>query len=153
MPTLLINSPTGEQKLEVVGEGGGYFDPSKVIWNTAIDGDMPAITLGAMVRINNQLIPDNDRLAEHNAALAPGIPQKVLRRQAKQAMRINGLTPANVMAAINAIPDELTRDLAMIEYQDALEFFRDSPLVASLAPSLDLTPEQIDTMFVLAATL
>jgi hypothetical protein len=153
MPRLLVNAPTDEQQLINVGPGGGYFDPARVIWNENADGPLPDIQLGGMVRDGNTLIFDQDRMDLHNSAIAPPVPERVTRRQAKQAMRIAGITKANVEAAIEAIPNELARDLAMIEWQDALEFERNSPVIASLAPALGLDSAAVDALFVQAATL
>lgn len=52
---LLVNAPTGEQQLIEIGDGGGYFDASRVLWDERTDGPLPAITLGGMVRANGAL--------------------------------------------------------------------------------------------------
>lgn len=65
---LLINSPSGKQELITIGAGGGYFDAARVIWDTRIDGAMPVITLGGMVRSANTLVFNQARADQHAAA-------------------------------------------------------------------------------------
>ena len=64
MTKLLVNAPTGEQQIITVGEGGGYFDINRVLWDERIDGGLPDITLGGMVRVDNNLILDETLLAK-----------------------------------------------------------------------------------------
>lgn len=59
---ILVNNPQGQQELIEVGEGGGYFDESRVIWDERVDGIIPPVTLGAMVRVNGALSIDNTML-------------------------------------------------------------------------------------------
>ena len=56
MSKLLVNSPLGTQEIIEIGFGGGYFDESLVIWDERVDGELPEVTLGGMVRDNNLLI-------------------------------------------------------------------------------------------------
>ena len=63
--TLLINTPSGQQELITVGEGGGYFDLAMVVWDERTDGILPNITLGGMVRENNELIFNKTRMDLH----------------------------------------------------------------------------------------
>lgn len=60
---LLVNAPTGVQELIEVGEGGGYFDPARVLWDERTDGPLPEITLGGMVRVGNALQLDSVMLS------------------------------------------------------------------------------------------
>lgn len=70
MSKLLINTPSGLQELIEVGEGGGYFDISRVLWDEQIDGAIPDITVGGMVRQGNQLVFDSQLFADYEAKLA-----------------------------------------------------------------------------------
>ena len=81
------------------------------------------------------------------------VPQVVDMAQARKALRISGITNANVVAAINAIPDVMQRDLALIDWEFASRITRLSPLVLSLGSALNLSSAQIDSLFVTAATL
>lgn len=64
---LLVNAPSGTQELITVGEGGGYFDASLVLWDERIDGALPDITLGGMVRDGVDLVFDQARMDQHLA--------------------------------------------------------------------------------------
>ena len=48
MKKLLVNTPQGNQEIVIVGEGGGYFDESLVLWDERTDGEMPEVTLNGM---------------------------------------------------------------------------------------------------------
>ncbi len=86
---ILVDLPSGKQELMIVGEGGGYVDPSAVIWNENIDGAMPAITLGGMVRSGGSLNFDQTRKDTHDAAVLPDIKaQKIAELQAAYASEI-----------------------------------------------------------------
>lgn len=58
---LLVNAPNGKQEIIEVTESGGYFDESLVIWDERIDGDMPPVKLGGMIRDGNQLRFSQDK--------------------------------------------------------------------------------------------
>lgn len=79
------------------------------------------------------------------------VPTAVTMRQARLAMLGAGVL-ASVDQAIAAIPGA-AGDAARIEWEYAQEVRRDSPLVAALAPTLGLTSEQIDALFVAGAAL
>lgn len=70
MAKLLVNASTGEQQILEVGVGGNYFDTSRVLWDERVDGDMPAIQLGGMKRVNDSLVFDAELLTAHNVAKA-----------------------------------------------------------------------------------
>lgn len=48
----------GTQEVITVSKGGSYFDPSKVLWDEGIDGPLPTIILGGMVRVDSELVYD-----------------------------------------------------------------------------------------------
>lgn len=70
MSKLLINTPSGLQELIEIGEGGGYFDASRVLWDERTDGVLPSITVGGMVRQGSQLVFDSQLFADYEAKLA-----------------------------------------------------------------------------------
>lgn len=64
MSKLLVNTPYGSQEVIDVGEGGGYFDLSRVLWDERKDGPLPANTkAGGMVREGAALRLDDALLA------------------------------------------------------------------------------------------
>lgn len=65
MNKMLVNAPNGKQEFI---EAVGYFDSARVLWDERVDGVMPAITLGGMVRVGASLILDSALLAIYQAA-------------------------------------------------------------------------------------
>ena len=55
MSRLLVNAPSGKQEIVTIGDGGNYFDTSRVLWDERVDGLLPAVTLGGMTRTGNTL--------------------------------------------------------------------------------------------------
>lgn len=80
-------------------------------------------------------------------APAKQVPQAVTMRQARTALSRSGLL-AEVNAAVSAA-DEETR----IAWEFSTEVQRDFPLVSTLAAALNLSEQQLDDIFTLAATL
>lgn len=87
-----------------------------------------------------------EQVAERRAAL---VPRAVTMRQARLALMGAGKL-ATVEAAINAL-SEPARTAARIEWDYSGEVQRHHGLVASLAPALGLSDEQVDALFVAAA--
>lgn len=81
------------------------------------------------------------------------IPQSVTMVQARKALVQGGTSIASVDAAIAAIVDPSERQMAQIDWEYSTTVRRDSPLVASLAPALQLSETQVDDLFILAQTL
>ena len=81
------------------------------------------------------------------------VPQSVTMAQARKALILGGVSITAVTAALADIPDETERQLAETDWEYSTTVRRDSPLVASLAPLLGLTSEQIDALFVAAARM
>lgn len=70
MKQLLVDAPNGEQWLLTVDDTGGYFDPQRVLWDTSINGELPNITVGGMVRNGDSLVYSQAREDQHSAAVA-----------------------------------------------------------------------------------
>lgn len=77
----------------------------------------------------------------------PRVPAKVTRRQARQALAMEGLL-GSVQPAIDAIADPLQRQLAQIEWDDSQDFERDRPLLIQLGHAIGLTDAGIDALFI-----
>lgn len=71
MPKLLVNAPTGDQQLIKVGEGGGYFDDSRVLWDERKDGPLPEIILNGMAREEQGLVFSQALLDSYTANPPP----------------------------------------------------------------------------------
>ena len=152
MTALLVDAPSGEQQLLDVGEGGGYFDLSRVVWDERTDGPLPAITLGGMVRDGDTLVFDAQRKATHDAAIAPAVPASVTRRQAKQALLLAGLL-SDVQPAIDAISDATQRGLMQIEWDESQDFERNRPSLIALATAMGISSANLDQLFIIAGSL
>ena len=151
MIRLLVDAPSGAQELVDIGPGGAYFDAARIVWDERIDVPLPAgNTLGGMVRQGGALVFSAERKAQHDAALVV-IPAEVTMRQARQALILAELDEA-VEAAINAIPG-VAGKLARAEWDKSQTVQRNRPLVNQLGAALGLTPQQIDALFITAATL
>jgi hypothetical protein len=85
-------------------------------------------------------------------APAPTIPYSVTRRQAKQALILDGLIDM-VQPAIDSIPDPVQRALMQVEWDDSQEFLRDRPQLIMLAAALGLDSAGLDAIFVKASLL
>lgn len=153
MSKLLVNAPSGAQEIIEVGDGGGYFDTARVLWDEREDGPLPEITLGGMVRSGAGLLFSQPRMDEHNAALNPPpvVPSAVTMRQARLALLGAGLLD-DVEVAINGLPSP-QKEAAKIEWEYSQEVQRHNGFVSVLAPMLGMTAEQTDALFVQAATL
>lgn len=154
MSKLLVNAPSGAQEIIEVGDGGGYFDAARVLWDERDDGPLPAITLGGMVRKGAGLVFDQARMDEHIAAIAPPtpVPASCTRRQGLLALLAYGHRRADIEALIVAIPDEMEREAALIEYE-AATWERANPFLQQMWAQLGGTPEQLDDLFRMAAAL
>lgn len=81
------------------------------------------------------------------------VPSSITRRQAIQALRIHGITKAMVSDALAAIPDDLQRDLAMIEWEDSQVFERNRQLVESMGAAFGMNEAQLDALFITGGNL
>jgi len=84
--------------------------------------------------------------------LPPRVPDAVTMRQARLALLGVGLLDA-VEPALAAIPDPVQRRAAEITWEYSAEVQRDNPLISALAAGLGLSPQQVDQLFIAAATL
>ena len=148
---LLVNEPTGRQAVIEVGEGGGYFDITRVLWDERNDGPLPEITLGGMVREGTSLVFNQQRMNESVAATLPQVPQQVTMRQARLA-----LLQAGLYTTVNSTIANLTGDVgdaARIEWEYSQTVQRRYPLIETLSSLLNLSDEQLDALFIQAAQL
>lgn len=80
------------------------------------------------------------------------IPSIVSMRQARLALLQAGLLQ-QVESSLSSITDETQRLAAQIEWEYATEVKRSSPLVQAISSSMGLTAQQLDALFIQAATL
>ena len=96
--------------------------------------------------------PGAELLPEPAPVQTSVVPQSVSRAQGKLALIGAGLWPAAV-AFVEGITDPTQRAYAEVAMHDTQEWRRDSPFLASAAAALDLTEEQLDTLFITAGGL
>lgn len=106
MKQLLVNTPAGAQEIIAVDQGGGYFDPARVLWDERTDGPLPDVTLGAMVRVNGALEVDQALLAalqakqlEYKKASAKQKLSELATAKLTGGVMINGLMISTTSAA------------------------------------------------------
>ena len=97
------------------------------------------------------LVPEGETILPY-VAPPPAVPASVTRRQAKQALLLNGLL-SNVQPAIDAIPDPTQRAMIQIEWDDSQVFERSRPALVALGSALGLSSAQLDSLFITAAQL
>ena len=148
---LLVDTPIGRQEVIEVGAGGGYFDPSRVLWDERVDGPLPDMILGGMVRVRDALMFNQARMDEHVAAMRPPVPSQVTMRQARLALLKAGKL-SQVAGIIEAMPSP-QREAAQIEWEYSQTVERHRALVAVLAPALGLDDAATDELFIQAAKL
>ena len=87
----------------------------------------------------------------------PAVPQRVTRRQARQALLLEGLlddVPPAIAALDDGTPEGMQKmRMAQIEWEDSLEFERARPLVIEIAGAIGLDAEALDQLFITAAAL
>lgn len=98
---LLVNAPTGLQELIEIGEGGNYFDPTRVLWDERADGELPPITLGGMARSGNALV-FSQAVMNATAAVRAPIDAEAQRKAAIETAIANDTTIASLKAMSNA---------------------------------------------------
>lgn len=80
------------------------------------------------------------------------IPQTVSRAQGKASLLSFGLLD-DVEAYIEAMPEGVDKKLALLAYNETNEWHRESPFLQQMASEIGLTQEQLDNLFIVAATI
>lgn len=135
----------------------GFFHPDRGYWQTT--NEPPAEILNAYPdgTISVPLKPGadyewQDGMWVHVEPASPPLPP-LAARQLRLGLVGGGILPAQVDAAIAAIPNDAERAVAEIEWQYASQFERDHPLIEQVGTELGLTVEQIDAMWQAALAL
>lgn len=113
----------------------------------------PALAAGEQLQ-PGEIRYENGRYVQGWAVVpapAPELPQSVTMRQCRIALLDAGLLDA-VQSSIASMPGA-DGERARIDWEYALEVRRDWPLIAYMAGDLGLTDEQVDALFVTAATI
>jgi len=124
-----------------------------VVINT-IELDDPAVILAELIEPSERAeigwVYDGETFFPPTPTPDP-VPESVSMRQARLSLLGAGML-LSVNAAIAAMPG-VEGEAARIEWEYATEVRRDSPLVSGLSGALNLSAEQLDTLFVQAAGL
>lgn len=147
MPRLLVNQPSGKQEIVEITQTGNYYDVSRVVWDERTDGVLPEVTLGKTRRVDGQLVTDEEYLPAHAAAVyAESVPREITIRQAVLALR-----DAESLAAVEAWVATLDGELE-IYWKRSQTVRRDHAFVEAARVELGLTQQQMDALFILAAS-
>lgn len=68
-------------------------------------------------------------------------------RQLRLGLIANGITLASVQSAVDGITDPTAREIAQVEWEYATTFERTHSLISQIGSALNLTSEEIDTMW------
>lgn len=131
-------------------------DPSGNVVSVAVwDGETPWVPSGGLVPIEdvNEIASPGGRY-ENGVFIAPAQPPvppapvpSLTPRQIRLGLLGAGITETQVDAALAGNASGL------IEWKYATVYVRDHPLIASLAGSFGLSPEQVDALWLSAAQL
>jgi hypothetical protein len=100
-----------------------------------------------------EITVDPDFVPEPVPPTPPQVPAEVSRGQALIALfQAASITDAMIEAKIALIPNDAERYTARVRVQEP-RWRRDSPFIAWGAEQFEMTPEQVDALFTLAATL
>lgn len=136
MMRLLVNTPQNTHEIIAIGEGGGYFDDARVIWDERISGPIPDEMVAAVEQEAIDRIPVPQSVPMLNAHLA--------------------LIGAGWMPGVRFYMNSLTGtegEQARAYFDKALTCRRDHPLVQNLAIVLRKTSAEVDALFIAAAKL
>lgn len=100
--------------------------------------------------IEQQTLLRNDFNGIPNTPVSPIY--NVTPRQMRIALVMSGISLSTIDAMIDSLP-EPNKSVAKITWEYSVEFQRNNPLLTLMAPTLGLTSEQVDQLFILAATL
>jgi hypothetical protein len=107
---------------------------------------------GVWTQMWNVRAATQEELDARAAAAKALVPQQVTRRQARQALLLNGLLD-QVPTKIALISDPTERGLAQIEWEDSQVFERNRPLLISIGTAIGLDSDGLDALFTQATGL
>jgi hypothetical protein len=97
-------------------------------------------------------ISDSEIPKKHQFGSPNFIIEAVTKLQLKLALIDFGIMPSSVILAINQIENTTVRETFLTLWSDAIFFERNNESLISMASTLGLTSEQVDTLFRLANT-
>lgn len=142
---LQVNPHKRHLKTEVQGEGE---DRVQVKLNEIRESDLEYDSATQTLRIVDEVI-----LVVTRPPKPVVVPVTITRRGLRKAMRRDGITFANVKAALSELTDEDIREDALIDLQDAQTIRRDHGLIAVVQAMFAKTDAEVDAYFLLAQEL
>lgn len=133
---ILVNTPQGTHEIIQIGEGGGYFDDARVIWDERVSGPIP-----------DEMVEE----VEQEAAGRVPVPAVVPMLNAHLALIQAGWMPA-IRFYLNGLPG-IEGEQARAYFDLALTCRRDHPLVQGITTMLRKTTGEVDALFIAAAAL
>ena len=142
----------------------GYLHPSLGYWQTIDDVSVDILAGYPDGTVEVQLRPSTEHDYVDGAWIhvPPPVPTPeelrermpiLTARQLRLGLVADGRFPAQVDAAIDAMPEGADKEAARIEWEYAASFRRNYPLVATVGTALGLSDSQIDIMWLAAANL
>ncbi|WP_421983341.1 hypothetical protein [Roseibium sp.] len=142
----------------------GFFHPDFGYWQTVSTPSEQSLAEHPEGTIEVPLRPSPDHVWEAGVWVyvtpVPPTPeenranmQPLTARQFRLGLLQSGRTLAQVEAAIAAIEDPTERETAQVDWEYASEFNRMHPLVVDISLALGLSPEQVDTLWLIAVEL
>lgn len=102
---------------------------------------------------NGGEVKQTDKEIENDYIKSFSVPQELTRSQLRQALLIKGISETNIVAAINAIQNELNRNIMLIKWEDQPTYRRQNEDLKSIGAALNLSDKDINEIFELGATL
>ena len=109
---------------------------------------------GKRIWQGNELVVNPDYETEQAQKEAERIAMlKLTRGDVFRALLLaKGVTREQIKAQLEAMPmttteEQITRELALIDFDEALDFYRGNPLIDTVGLSLGITKEQLDSFF------
>lgn len=109
---MIVDTPSGEQQEIKIGEGGDYFDQSRIVWHTDRDGPVPKDIppIGGLEKCNKILCVNPGKKAVHDAAVAARIDLEIKQSAIDSAKRTCFSTISNAVdnwATLNNVEQKI----------------------------------------------
>lgn len=102
---------------------------------------------------NNGVVEDTDFVTEEDRLNSQDVPEKVTRRQLRQALILSDFDLSIIDNYINNVSDEKERLILDNYWNASTEFERKHPILIEFSNNLNFTTEQANNLFILANTL
>jgi hypothetical protein len=126
------------------------YDPSRLVPGDrtvlGIDAAWTDVTPGHLYQAG-EIVPPPAPTADELRANFPELKPTTFWKAAREI----GVYKADILIKINAIEDVAQREDALIDLEECLGFLRLNPLVVSFTSTYNITPEQLDDLWLWAA--